>query len=311
MRFHRFGDSNEEHDTLFAIPMPSKLRNNVKTPRCDYAEFRIKFNVIEATLPFLIGLPSLRFMKATLNFNYLCLGLHIGNQYLRVDMKADRNHAYLPFRSNSEQRSHCSVGSTPTFYTPSGRIGRGGNSRGMYYRRVGDFPHSKHTNGRYSAPSQCPQLWNRILMIAVQSSEIVRSVRYHHPKQSFDARHIKKLHLQLRHGTATQMRDWISAAGRWRVELDAEKRTVLLACPCKLAQSPRPHPVVSSTVPARQKMADVAIYIVYINGTPVLHSVGKCTGWSETGVLRRRELSEQIDLFKWMRASVPLWRPGV
>ncbi len=208
IRFHRFGDSNDEHATLFAILMPFKLRNNSKTPRCDYAEFQIKFDAIEGTLPFVIGLPSLRSMKATLKFNYLSLGLHIRNEYLRVDMEADRNHAYLPFRSNSEQRSHCRVGSTATCYTPSGHIGRGGNSRGMRHRRIGDFSHSKHANGRYSAPSQCPPtLESYSDDRRSKLGDLLVSSLPSDPKRSFAGHHIKKLHLQLRNGTATQMRD--------------------------------------------------------------------------------------------------------
>eukprot|EP00171_Calliarthron_tuberculosum_P001417 IDg1417t1 len=116
--------------------------------------------------------------------------------------------------------------------------------------------------------------------------------------KAFDAKDLRKLHLQLRHGTATQMRDYIRTAGRWYSALNKEIELVLLACECKIAHPPKPHAVASVNPPNRRKHEDVAVDIINLEGFNFLHIVDKCTGWSEIGNLRRRDLKEQVKIFR-------------
>lgn len=50
-------------------------------------------------MPFLIGLPSLFSMRATINFKYKSLGLHIGSDYTRIHLDHGESHILLPFSS--------------------------------------------------------------------------------------------------------------------------------------------------------------------------------------------------------------------
>ena len=63
----------------------------------------------------------------------------------------------------------------------------------------------------------------------------------------------------------------------------------------------------STNIPKSSKSTNISVDILFIEGVPILHTVDKCTGWSETAVWRRRELSEQSGKFKKMQ----IYRHGV
>lgn len=48
---------------------------------------------------------------------------------------------------------------------------------------------------------------------------------------TFPKKKLKKLHLQLKHGSHTQMVNWIKAAGKYHKSLDEHIKTVLQLCP--------------------------------------------------------------------------------
>jgi len=48
----------------------------------------------------------------------------------------------------------------------------------------------------------------------------------------------------------------------------------------------------------RNRQQEVAVDVVFLEGVPVIHVVDKCTTWSETAVLRRRSLLDQMNAFQ-------------
>lgn len=93
---HRFGNHSEVHRTICAVKFPFTCSDEHGS--C-VASFDIVFDVINGELPFLIGLPSLLSMRATLNFRYKSLGLHIGTNYMRIRLEHCDSHIILPFSS--------------------------------------------------------------------------------------------------------------------------------------------------------------------------------------------------------------------
>ena len=72
------------------------------------------------------------------------------------------------------------------------------------------------------------------------------------------------------------------------------------------AQNPRPHPSVSTRVPKRHKLENVAIDVINIDGSQFQHIVCKSTGWSVTSPIRRKDLATQIRAFR----TAWLWHYG-
>ena len=110
---HRFGDSADETKTVCAILFPFEYKAKDKS----HTSFQIHFDVIPGTLPFLVGWPSLRAMKANINCEYLNMGIKVDGKYSRIPLKDRKHHAFLPFRSGikSQYRSHYK----PAMYSPT------------------------------------------------------------------------------------------------------------------------------------------------------------------------------------------------
>lgn len=70
---HKFGDSEQEFPTLAALDFTFKWNFLARDEKLDKTtvHFSIKFDVIEGNLPFLIGLPTLKAMKANINLRYM------------------------------------------------------------------------------------------------------------------------------------------------------------------------------------------------------------------------------------------------
>ncbi len=101
------------HTTVSAITMrinvrcsPSCSLSSVKGSEKKTQKFKIHFEVIERTLPFLIGFPSLKAMGASLNFGTMTLGLKLAGGYCEIPLQYDEHHVYLPF--NPAERSYYS-----------------------------------------------------------------------------------------------------------------------------------------------------------------------------------------------------------
>lgn len=79
--------------------------------------FDVHFDVIEGDLPFLLGLPSLTYMVATISLKYMTLSLSLAGKYCRLHLEKDDDHVYLPFEGNTttpsgEDRSKMRGGQT-------------------------------------------------------------------------------------------------------------------------------------------------------------------------------------------------------
>ena len=72
----------------------------------------------------------------------------------------------------------------------------------------------------------------------------------------------------------------------------------MMECECKEAKSPSPHPVVSKSFPISTKQTDIAVDAVFIEEVPYLHSIFRCTAWSETSTLRNRQICKQSRVFR-------------
>lgn len=88
---HRFGTSAEKHMTICSVQFPFR-----STGHADPL-FDIQFDVIDGDLPFLVGLPSLISMKASINFNLKWLGVRANDEYVKLNLTLVNGHVYLPF----------------------------------------------------------------------------------------------------------------------------------------------------------------------------------------------------------------------
>lgn len=57
-------------------------------------------------------------------------------------------------------------------------------------------------------------------------------------------------------------------------------------------------PTTLSNTPKSVQHQEVAVHIVFLEGAPVIQIVEKCTTWSETSILTRLSLEEQIAAFQ-------------
>ena len=279
---HRFGTHEEVHTTLFAVLFPFEMQ----TSKGDTVSYMIHFDVIEGSLPFLIGLPSLRAMRANLNCEFLSLGFKIRGSYQRVKLFMDNNHLYLPFRAR--QHTYQSYYKTlpvtepqqQKLYSPASISSDGATIDGLY---TPSSDNTMHATSSRSEPT---------------SSKL---------KKKLDPSLLKKLHLQLKHGSYSAMVDWIRSAGMWEPELEENIKSLLAECACATAREPLPHPVASISLPEKEAQVSLCLDDVYFEGIPCLHVMDKCTQWSETSVLRTRKLSFQAAEF----IRIQIYRHGV
>jgi len=262
---HRFGDSEEETKSACAILFPFSH----KSVKGYITRFQVHFDVIPGSLPFLIGWPSLKAMRANINCEFMNLGIKVNNRYSRIPLKDGGHHVFLPFKSKDDKKpiSHYKPASssicnqTQSFYRPSD---------------------ASHDHSRYV-------LDDHVIPVASHAKP-----RCH---EKFDTEKLKALHLALKHGTATAMEDWLKLSGVWHPELKKSIDELLLGCSCKIAKEPKPHAKVSTNTPESLKQTSVSLDIIFLDGVPVMHAVDKCIGWSETSVLRNRSLDEQVATF--------------
>ena len=278
---HRFGDSEDETDATCAVLFPFKFKgkNNEEVP------FKIHFDVIPGQLPFLIGWPSLRAMKANLNCEYLNLGIKVDGKFIHIPLNSCQYHVYLPFHNRRRSQKN----KFTTYYHPFEkrkvyRAGQGVSELALKSNGIGTTNINQHYPKSLPTPSIPAE------------------------KNAFDVTKLKKLHLALGHGTATAMQDWLKTAGYWNTEYKKSIEQLLLECPCKISREPSPHPIVSTNIPERRKQTAVSLDVVFFEGIPVMHAVDKCIGWSETSVLRNRSHQEQVSTFSkiWIhRHGIP------
>ena len=248
---HRFGNNSTIQKTLFSVKMPIYASAENKDHVGERIYFNIKFDVIKGDLPFLIGLPSLSSMQASINFKYKNLGLYLNGKYYRVPYVEKDHHICLALIAN---------------YTKSAQT----------------------ASSYYSSPGYSGQIY---------SSDTVNDLSSYF-SESLGKKEIRKIHLQLRHGSKTEIINWLKAANKWKKNLNPIIDEVIEDCGCSLASPPSPHPVASITPPSSAKHEKACMDIVFLESTPILHVIDKATGWSETGILRSRRAEDQVKLFK-------------
>lgn len=94
------------------------------------------------------------------------------------------------------------------------------------------------------------------------------------------------------------MRNYIWAAGLWQEELNENIEKLIQECGCVQAESPSPHPVASRKPTLSEKQNDLGIDAIFLEGTPCLNVVCRCIGWSETAMLKSKQLVHEANVFK-------------
>lgn len=124
--------------------------------------------------------------------------------------------------------------------------------------------------------------------------------RHHHKLRSSPDTHglskhdVHKLHLHLRHATATSLKNYIRAAGMWDTSMESIIGDVIQTCPCRLAHPPTPHVKVATRPPSTSPQAHISLDIIHLGGKNYLHTVDECTTWSEAGHIPNRTMETQI-----------------
>lgn len=96
LRNHRFGNYDENQPSLFGIKIPFPSTN----PEWGtVVELDVAFDFIDGDLAFLLGLPTLAVMGASVNHNYMMLSFSLNNQYHRLKLVHYSDKVRLPFES--------------------------------------------------------------------------------------------------------------------------------------------------------------------------------------------------------------------
>jgi len=267
---HQFGDHDEQKKASISIKFPFNCSTTHRDGNYtkETIRFNIKFDVLEGDLPFLIGNPTLKGMKASINYEYMSFGFRINKVYHRLRLTESGNHILLDM--------------TPT-----------DNSSNSYFSTPGKQATSLY-KPTYTQTEQKDQ---------TKSTSSNRAVSH----KPFDPKNLKKLHLQLKHGSHTAMRDYLRAANYWNPEFDENIPSLIEECGCIVANPPLPHAVVSSSPVPKSKQTHIGLDVIFIEGVTCLHSVCRLTGWSETTTLSSRRLQEQSDAFM----AIQIHRHGI
>ena len=315
---HRFGPSRKPTKTIFAVRVPfvctgKNLQGKVR--------FDIRFDVIEGNLPFLIGLPTLQAMNSTLSFKYQNITLAVNGVLHRLNLDMGSSHLMLPLRPtithsrklqlHDNQRDPKNLGQRRNrggrhnyhYYTPSNPTSKmyvvpkttttANNLSQDGHPKLAVAPTTKNSaNKNYVVPDATPTSNKKA------TAKIGRTLSNNE---------LRKLHLQLGHGTLTQTKEFIRSARMWKENYGARLEKIISSCPCVLEKPPPPRPVCSKAVAPTTPQEEVAVDIVYFRSKPFLHSIDLCTKWSETGYLRTKRLCDQIKTF----TKIQLYRHGV
>lgn len=121
---HRFGEYKDERMTTCYVQVPFR---SVRPDGQNSARLEVSFDVVEGELTFLIGLPALKAMYATVNFEYLNLFLRVNGEYHCLAIVEDDDHIHLPFvckdvtpagRPQDSGKNESGANKTSSQYTP-------------------------------------------------------------------------------------------------------------------------------------------------------------------------------------------------
>lgn len=266
---HLFGPSNNLMKTLCAVRVPFTC----SSPHGGKViNFDIRFDVIDGTLPFLIGLPSLVSMKASLNFRYSNISIIIDRVIYRLQLVKRSSHLELPLNCNIVHQRSLRV------YNEQ----RGENN-------IKQNHHSWNLQRSYYNPAA------EKTMHSFKSNKLLSSSE------------LQKLHEQLGHATATRMKTFLREAQTWDPSYSNLIDIITTKCTCVLASPPEPRPVCAATATPECSQTHLSIDILFFNRKPFLHVIDDRTKWSEVGALRTRRLCDQIDVLK----RIQFYRHGI
>lgn len=77
-------------------------------------------------------------------------------------------------------------------------------------------------------------------------------------KENFEQRDLQNLHIKLKNGAQMAMKDQIRSVGLWHQDLSRDIDSVLYECDCKIADTSKTHPIVSTNVPVKNKYTDIS-----------------------------------------------------
>jgi len=147
------------------------------------------------SIVFLIGKPTLKAMKATINFEHMTLGIKFNNYYHRICLHDNGAHILLDFKASGN-----------TYFSTPGA----------------------HNTSTYTGITSKP--------VYIRPEKNITPITPSKPASSsnqFDPKNLKKLHLQLKHGSHTAMREYLRAANYWRPEFDENISSLIEECGLK------------------------------------------------------------------------------
>lgn len=120
---------------------------------------------------------------------------------------------------------------------------------------------------------------------------------------SFSKNKVRKIRIQLGHGTRTQMHFFLKETRKWPAEYTGIISKAIEKCVYSFAAASTQLLVCSKNCPPRVIQKHISIDVIYLRTTPFLHIVDNRSGCCETGVLRIRHLCGQIDILKQIQLS--------
>lgn len=96
---------------------------------------------------------------------------------------------------------------------------------------------------------------------------------------------IKKLHWQRHHRTSMSNENYILAAGMWEKGMDQTVTEIIQRFGFHLPFTPSPHVKVATRPHSTEAQACISTGVIQLGGKNDVHSIDKCTSWSEAGCI--------------------------
>lgn len=241
---HWFGDSSDEHQTLFAIKIPFMLRNTTSTL------FEVTFDVIRGKIPALTGSPTLQRFKAKINFRNKHFGLIIGQFYKSFVLNISHTWHYpLNYSSYNDRRVQLKCRTARSHLV---------DHRGL------------------QRPERCAKLvpwlrWRLTATVHRDQNQLPVDMKIGRTcPMSLIFNNFKNIHLHLRNGSETAIAGYLRLVSHWSSTLVVPPNEVIRSCSCVLYTSPTNHTPVSSSSPPCSNMKNCRLMWGSLN--PVLSS---------------------------------------
>lgn len=109
---------------------------------------------------------------------------------------------------------------------------------------------------------------------------------------------VLKLHLQLRHGTSTALKNYIRATDLWDSKMEHRINNVIQTFECLSAFMSKLNFKVSLRPPSLEPQTSISIDIIHLERKNYLHSINECISWSEAGYICRKTMDVQIEVLR-------------